>query len=813
VNTVGLSSIEAQKRLKNEGNNVIAAKKFNPITCFIFNFINPLVIALFVIAIFSLIFGQKVSAIFIMVMALSSSFLSFSQELKARKNIEKLINLVKVQVKVFRDGILTNIDVDQIVTGDVIKLYAGSIVPADLQILETNHLFINQSALTGESIPVVKDASVKNTNSNFNSPNFAFMGSNVVSGNGLGLVLQTGQKTQFGQLSTKLQYQQTTNSFDTGIKKFVWLMINLIIVITLIIFTINAVFKHDIVEAFLFSLAVAVGLVPEMLPIMVNLNLSRGAIDMAKKQVIIKNLKSIQNFGAMDILCTDKTGTLTIDKITLIKSCNFLGKEDQQVLQMAYLNSFHQAGINNILDQAILESTNIKTTSQKIDELPYDNVRKILSVIVTESDKIQLISKGAPEEIIKRCSSYSLNRKIFKLNSSSREKLTKIYQDYSRDGLIVLGVAYKNYSKKPKDIEENDLVFKGFVAFLDPPKATAKKAILELESLGISLKILSGDNELIVQKICRYFDIPSEKILTGTDLDKLNDTQLAPQILQTSVFARLTPLQKERIVKILQLNHTVGFLGDGINDTPALKAADVGISVNNAVDIAKDTADIILLKKDLTVLKDCVLDGRKTFVNILKYIRMGASSNFGNMFSMIFASILLPFIPMLPIQIILNNFLYDFSQIAIPSDNVDPQLIAKPTPWNVKSIKKYIFTIGPISSLFDIITFLVLYFIFKTNPSTFQTGWFLESIITQTFIIHIIRTQKIPFIQSKPSKSLLLSSLTVITIGIIITMTTSFSHLLGFTPLSPLILITIAIISILYLITTQLLKNLTAFSP
>lgn len=533
---------------------------------------------------------------------------------------------------------------------------------------------------------------------------------------------------------------------------------------------------------------------------------------MAKKKVIIKRLDSIQNFGAMDILCTDKTGTLTMDEIILIKHCNIEGKEDESILRDAYLNSANQSGVTNLLDKAIIKhhSFHLKNIT-KLDEIPYDFERKIVSVVVKDQEKIRLITKGAPEEIFARSSHYELNGKKYPLDKKGLKILKEKYDQFSRDGFRVLGIAYKvpghkiSYSHN----DERDLVFRGFAAFLDPPKSTVKEAILKMEKLGISLKILSGDNELVTEKICQEVGVDGHGYIMGVDIEKMSDAELAKKIEEVDIFARMTPLQKERIIVALQKNgHIVGFLGDGINDAPALKAADVGISVDNAADIAKDTADIILLKKSLLVLADTIIEGRKTFANTLKYIKMGASSNFGNMLSMTGASVLLPFLPMLPSQILLNNFLYDMSQIATPTDNVDEEYLQKPRPWRISFIKKFILVIGPISSIFDFMTYGIMWFVFSgaSNPAMFRTGWFVESLFTQTMIIYIIRTNKIPFIQSWPSRTVVITTLSIVALGCILPYT-PLTNWFQFAPLPPLYFLLLFGMGIAYLFMTQLVKT------
>ena len=809
----GLSEEEAKKRLEEYGYNEPARKKKRTIAIQILSkFVNPLVIVLIIIAVFSLFFGEKIEAILVMLMAIMSVFLSFIQEYRAGKEAEKLSEMVRATSTVYRAGKSREIKIKEIVPGDIVDLFAGDMIPADLRIISCKDLFINQASLTGESFPSEKTA-IPNKAINGSAPetgNIAFMGSSVVSGTGLGIVVKTGLSTKFGELSRRLAGMVVETSFDKGIRKFTWLIIRLMIVLVVIIFIINATLKHNMVDAFLFSLAVAVGLTPEMLPMLVAVNLSKGAIAMSKKQVIVKRLNSIQNFGAMDILCTDKTGTLTLDKIVLEKYCDVIRNDDKGVLKLAYLNSFYQTGLKNILDKAVLKYEKILVGEyKKIDEVPFDFSRRIMSVVVETENRHRIIAKGAPEEIFKRCTKYELENETVDMDPLILADLKSEYEHLSSEGFRVLAVAYKDFENK-KDTysknDEQDLILKGYIAFLDPPKPTTKKTIEVLRSLGIQFKVLTGDNELVTRKICGDVGIDVKGLVTGDVIEKMEDEELKELVKTTSVFARLAPLQKERIIHALHKNnHTVGYLGDGINDAPALKAADVGISVNNAVDIAKESADIILLKKSLMVLEDGVIEGRKTFGNILKYIKMGASSNFGNMFSMTGASIFLPFLPMLPIQILLNNFLYDLSQVAIPSDEVDEEYVRKERPWNVEYIKKFIILIGPISSIFDFVTFGVLLWVFHASQPLFNTGWFLESLCTQTLVIHIIRTGKIPFIESKPSQFLLFTSIYIVTIGMLIPLTI-FGKYFKFVVPPFSFFIVLATITVIYLLLVQKVK-------
>jgi Mg2+-importing ATPase len=809
----GLSEQEARRRLEEYGLNEPAKKKKRTILVQILSkFINPLVVVLLIIAAFSMFFGEKLSALLVSLMAIMSVVLSFVQEYRAGREAEKLSEMVRATATVYRNGKSKEIKMKEIVPGDIVDLFAGDMIPADLRIITCKDLFINQASLTGESFPIEKVAEPIQSKNGPASElrNLAFMGSSVVSGTALGVVIKTGISTQFGELSRKLTTMRIETSFDKGIYKFTWLMIRAMLFMVLFIFTINAIRHRNFIESLLFSLGVAVGLTPEMLPMIVAINLSKGAIAMSKKQVIVKRLNSIQNLGAMDVICTDKTGTLTLDKIVLEKHCDVVRKEDYDVLQYAYLNSFYQTGLKNLLDRAILKHEKFSAKQfKKIDEIPFDFSRKIMSVVVGMDGKHRIISKGAPEEIFKRCTKYELDGEILDMEELILSDLKEEYDNLSAEGFRVLATAYKDIDNK-KEIyskdDERDLILKGYVAFLDPPKPTAKRAIQALEKLGIEFKVLTGDNELVTKKICSEVGLDVKELVTGEQVDKLDDKDLRELVKTTDVFARLSPLQKERIIRALHENkHIVGYLGDGINDALALKTSDVGISVNNAVDIAKESADIILLKKSLMVLEDGVAEGRKTFGNIVKYIKMGSSSNFGNMFSMTGGSIFLPFLPMLPIQILLNNFLYDVSQIAIPTDEVDRDYLTKPRPWNVGYIKKFMVIIGPISSIYDFLTYGVMLFVFHASPQLFHTGWFIESLCTQTLVIYVIRTGKIPFLESRPSRFLILTSILIVATGIFIPFS-ALARPFGFVAPPPLYFVVLFFMVITYLLLVQVVK-------
>jgi Mg2+-importing ATPase len=692
----------------------------------------------------------------------------------------KLKAMIHVTANVFRDGKASEMPLRDLVPGDIINLHAGDMIPGDVRVLSAKDLFVSQGTLTGESYPVEKfhDPDPKASNSPIDLKNICFMGTSVESGTATAVVVVTGVNTYLGTMAGSITEDAPPTSFDRGLSGFTWLMIRLMAVMVPLVFLINGFTKHDWKSAFFFAMAVAVGLTPEMLPMIVSVCLSKGAIAMSRKKVIVKRLNAIQNFGGMDVLCTDKTGTLTEDRVVLQRHCNVAGRETDEVLMDGYLISHFQTGLKNLLDTAILNSSDFHQQAliekyKKLDEIPFDFTRRMMSVMVeTPEGKAVLLTKGAPEEIFHQCSQFELDGKLSPMDPGLMKGLRDEYASLSSDGFRVLAVAVKELPGKQScsKEDERDLVLKGYVAFLDPPKSTAAIAIQALHKHGVGVKILTGDNDLISRKVCRDVGLEPDPMLLGEAVEKMSDPELADAAEKTTLFARLTPAHKQRIVRLLRSKgHVVGYMGDGINDAPALHAADIGISVDTAVDIAKESADLILLEKDLMVLEGGVIEGRKVFANIIKYIRMGASSNFGNMFSVLGASAFLPFIPMAPIQILTNNMLYDFSQVPIPTDAVDEELVARPRPWDVGEIKRFILCIGPISSIFDYTTFFVMLYLFKCwDPSRaplFQTGWFVESIMTQTLVIHIIRTNKIPFFQSRASWSLTLTTIAIMAFG------------------------------------------------
>jgi Mg2+-importing ATPase len=820
----GLSSTEASSRLILYGLNEIAQKKPpSAIIRLLTNFKNPLVILLLVLGFVSFLTGDLRAMIVIFVMVLLGVVLRFFQELRADNAAEKLKAMVTTTATVVRDDKDEEIPIKSVVPGDIIRLAAGDMTPADVRIISAKDLFLNQAALTGESLPVEKKADIPPSTilNPLDLSNICFLGSNVESGSGTAVVIHTGDKTYLGSLAASIVGPRVLTSFDKGINKFTWLMIRFIAVMVPAVFLINGFSKHNWLEAFLFAIAVAVGLTPEMLPMIVTVNLSKGALAMSKKKVIVKRLNSIQNFGAMDVLCTDKTGTITQGKIVLEKYLDIQGDPSEKVLQYGYLNSYHHTGLKNLLDAAVLDHEELedalkaKEKYRKIDEIPFDFIRKRMSVIVEDTTGLNtLICKGAVEEVLSLCSRVEMNGNIVGMLPEFNDKGRKLASDLNGQGFRVVALAYKEMPGAPDEPvyslkDESDLILLGFLSFLDPPKDTAAQALQQLHALNVDIKILTGDNEIITEYICKEVGIPVEKILLGPQIEAMSEGELDDAVNMTSVFAKLAPSHKEQIIRSLQRKgHVVGFMGDGINDAPALKAADVGISVDSAVDIAKESSDIILLENNLLILEQGVKEGRRVFGNITKYIKMAASSNFGNMFSVVGASAFLPFLPMLPIQVLTNNLLYDLSQTTIPTDEVDDDWLTKPRKWTIGEIQRFILFIGPISSIFDYLTFFIMLYVFKSwnNPALFHTGWFIESLFTQTLIIHVIRTHKIPFIESRASWQLIATSLIIVVVGAWLTVS-PLAATLGFVALPPLYWLILAIMMICYVVLTQLVKT------
>lgn len=803
--TDGLSEGEAARRRERYGPNGIArearAGLFRELARHVFNPLNGLLLAL---AGASWALADPGAAIVISAIVVLSVLLAFAQERRSSAAADKLRAMVRTHASVRRPELEGNgrdpfaeIYLEDLVPGDVVRLSAGDMIPADLRLIETKDLFVNQSSLTGEAMPVEKFARAPSgpIDAPLEAGNLVFMGSNVVSGYGMGVVVATGGRTFFGAIADRIVAASEPTAFDQSMKKFTWLMIGFMAAMAPAVILINGWFKGDWAGAFLFGVSVAVGLTPEMLPMIVTVNLAKGAIEMSRRKAIVKRLPSIQNFGAMDVLCTDKTGTLTQDRIVLKRCLDIFGRESHRVLEFAYLNSRFQSGLRNLLDVAVLDHAELEQRLNprhgfvKIDEIPFDFERRRLSVVVDRDDGQRLlICKGAVEEIFAVSTRFETVEACGELDPSHIEAARRQTDDLNAEGFRVIAVAYKNAPPgqsvfSPAD--ETGLTLLGYIAFLDPPKESAAQAIADLRSYGIAVKILTGDNDIVTRKICRDVGLEIDRLALGAEIDGMDEKSLEEFASSTTVFAKLSPPQKARVVAALRRKgHVVGYLGDGINDGPALRAADVGISVDTAVDIARESADIILLEKSLGVLKDGVISGRKVFANILKYVRMGASSNFGNMFSVLGASVFLPFLPMTPVQILTNNLLYDLSQTAIPADNVDEDLIARPRKWDIGGIATFMLFLGPVSSIFDYATFILMGVAFDAwnRPPLFQTGWFVESLFTQTLIIHIIRTNRIPFIESRASGALLFMTFIVCLIGAMLPYS-PLAPVFGFTPL------------------------------
>lgn len=781
----GLSSQEAERRLEIYGANRLAHRKRRTgLIEFLYHLRNPLVFILLFAGVISGFSGQAIDAIVIFSIVLLSVFLDVYQESKAQRSAELLRERVSTTATIVRDGVKTEVDLAEVVPGDIAFLSAGDVVPGDSRIIVSKDLYVDQSALTGESFPAEKSpALITNRSVSITeADNFLFLGTSIVSGTGNAVVVRTGTTTEFGQIAKRLVGRDVETEFEKGLRRFGFLLTEVALVLVIFVFFINALFKRGVLESLLFSVALAVGLTPELLPMIISVNLSKGALAMSKKEVIVKRLASIQNFGNMDVLCTDKTGTLTENRISLELTVDAEGKDSERTLFYAFMNSYFETGLKSPLDDAILKYKHLEVKGyDKIDEVPFDFNRRRVSIVVSHEEQRLMISKGAAEEIMKVCSHFEHEGEVLDLTVEHEKRLEGNYHKLSSQGFRVLGVAYAVVEEKQgySTNDEKDMVFLGFIAFMDPPKDTAMESLRLLDQAGIQLKILTGDNELVTKKVCEQLGFEIENIVLGSDIARVQDSALARIVEETNVFARVSPAQKDRIISALRRNkHVVGYIGDGINDATSLRIADVGISVENAVDVAKESADIILLRKDLKVLNDGVIEGRKTFGNTMKYILMGISSNFGNMFSAAGASLFLNFLPMLPKQILLNNLMYDLSEVTIPTDNVDEEYIQRPKRLDTTYIRNFMLFFGPISSIFDFLTFFIMYILFygvyTPFDPLFQTGWFIESLCTQTLVIFAIRTRRSPFWKSKPSKALIIASLSVVGAAL----------LLPFTPLA-----------------------------
>lgn len=836
--SLGLTVEEVEKRQSLYGKNeIVHERKKKPLIMLAKAFVNPFVGVLTVLVAISFVMDvwmadpadrDWTSIIIVTTMIVLSAILRFCQEWKANRSSEALQKMVTNTCYVkrvgFHDGEISN---EELVPGDVVMLSAGDMIPADIRVIESKDLFISQSSLTGESDSIEKfpnlSVGYSEKSSIVDLDNICFMGSNVVSGSAKGIVFQTGNNTYLGTIAKSVAGHRAATAFDKGITKVSLLLIRFMLIMVPIVFMVNGITKGDWMEAFIFAISVAVGLTPEMLPMIVTANLSKGAMVMSRKKTIVKDLNAIQNFGAMNILCTDKTGTLTQDHIVLERHVNVDGTEDKanRILRHAYFNSYFQTGLKNLMDRAILSHVkelgleSLSGSYKKVDEIPFDFTRRRMSVVVEDlKGKRQIITKGAVEEMLGVCSFAEFDGEVHPLTETMRTKALRFVDDMNAQGMRVLALAQKSFLSKENNFcidDEKDMVLIGYLAFLDPPKESAAQAIKQLHEHGVEVKVLSGDNEAVVKAISRQVGIDTSASVTGPELDVMSHEEKMEAVVNSSIFSKLTPMQKAEVIQLLQANkNTVGFLGDGINDAAALRESDIGISVDSAVDIAKESADIILLEKDLMVLENGVIEGRRTFGNIVKYVKMTASSNFGNMFSVLAASAFLPFLPMLPIHLLIQNLLYDISQTTIPFDRMDSEYLRRPRIWDSGDLSRFMIWIGPISSIFDIVTYMVMWWVFKCQgPETealFQSSWFVEGLLSQTLIVHMIRTRKVPFVQSCASWPVMLMTFSIMAIGICVPFT-SFGSSIGLVPLPWSYFPWLVCILLSYCILTQWLKT------
>lgn len=844
----GLTQEEAESRLKHVGKNQVAREKaLTWYSLLLSNFKNPFILVLIVLGVVSFFTGDKRATTVVAIMVFLSVLMRFIQEYRSSNAAEKLRDMVLTKATVKRsypemneeDEITswvakkTETPFEELVPGDIIYLSAGDMIPADVRLIRSKDLFISQSALTGESMPIEKydtlanitEKSSKDSRKKTDNPlehdSLCFLGTSVISGTAKAIVINTGRNTYFGSLASHIIGHRVLTSFDKGVNSVTWLLIRFILVMVPIIFVINGVIKHNWQESFLFAIAVAVGLIPEMLPMVVTANLARGAVAMSRHKVIVKRLNSIQNLGAMDILCTDKTGTLTQDKIILEKYLDINGEDCEQVLGYGFLNSFYQSGLKNMIDKAILNHHEIEhqmkrfAEYRKIDEIPFDFKRRRMSVVLSKDHSEHLlICKGAVEELLTICSDIDYQDEVVNFSEAHRTRIVQLAQNLNADGFRVIALGYRKLPPSDKVYtvaDEQQLIFVGIMAFLDPPKESVPEALKALSDHGVDVKILTGDNDIVTRRICKEVGLPMQEVLLGDAIEAMSDEELSKHVEKTNIFAKLTPLQKSRIIISLQkLGHTIGFLGDGINDAAALRDSDVGISVDTATDIAQESADIILLEKNLLVLSDGVVKGREVYGNIIKYIKMTASSNFGNVFSVLIASAFLPFLPMLPLQLLVQNLFYDVSQMALPWDKMDKDFLKKPRKWEPSGIARFMIFVGPTSSIFDMTTFAILWFFYHANSlatqSLFQSGWFVEGLLSQTLVVHMIRTQKIPFIQSMAATPLVIMTIVIMSLGIYLPYSSlgSYLHLVH---LPPTYFIWLVATLLSYCVLIQFVKN------
>lgn len=779
----GLNSKQVEELLEKNGQNVVVKRENKgPLSFLLKSFNDKFIYILIVLAIIDFVLADKLGAFIIIGIAIVSALIKFVQEYSTYKFNKKLEQNIFTTTTVLRNKKAKEIRIENVVIGDIIELNAGAIIPADVRIIESKDLFLNQSVFTGESVLVEKTTESGEAKEIFSINNICLMGSSVVSGSAKAVVVETGFNTYLGRMSKNLNNKKEKTNFEKGMDGITKLLIRYMIVVSIFVFVIYAFIRHDYIEALLFALSVAVGITPSMLPMIVNVNLTKGTKTLAKKKTLVKNSESIQNLGAIDILCTDKTGTLTKNKITLQKYINVMGEEDLDILKYAFVNSYYGTGIKNLVDRAVIAYGNehkirdVLNEYTKVDEIPFDYTRKRMSVVVKYENDYKMITKGAIEEILKCCKNVKYKDQIIELDEKLIKQIEVNANNLSNVGMQVIALAEKKEYPGAENFNsqsETEMTFVGYVAFLDPPKKGVKETIIKLKKAGIKTKILTGDNAYATKNICNIVGLRSDNIIIGSQLDEMSDEELKEKIEEVDVFARLNPLQKERVVKLYKENgHVVGYMGDGVNDAPSLQVSDVGICVDSATAIAKEASDIILLKKSLDVIYDGVMEGRKVYGNIIKYMKMALSSDFGDVFSIVISSIFLPFLPLLPIQMLIQDFLYDISQVAIPYDDVDKEFLEKPKKWDTSGLGRFMKVMGITSSVIDVLAFLGFWFLFGYNceakQSWFQTAWFVECLISETMIIHYIRTSKIPFVESRPNKLLLISTIMTI-VGTIVT--------------------------------------------
>ena len=807
----GLTSEEAQQRLLHYGSNLLKPKKkSDALTLLIAQFKSPIILILIFAAGLSLFLQDSINAVIILVIVLVSGLLGFWQERGAVNAVEKLLAIVQIKATVVRDGDSKEVPLEEIVPGDIVVIKAGDAIPGDCLLLESKDLFVDEATLTGETYPVEKSIGILPPETPLSHrTNSLFMGTHVVSGSAKAVIIRTGKETEFGKVSERLKLRPPETEFERGVRRFGYFLMEITLVLMIAVFAINVYFKRPALDSFLFALALAVGMTPQLLPAIISINLAHGAKRMALDKVIVKRLASIENFGSMDVLCSDKTGTLTEGVVKLHSALDVDGHESERVLLYAFLNASYETGFMNPIDEAIRKYRPFDLSGyQKLDEVPYDFVRKQLSILMSKGDMHLMVTKGALSNVLAACSSAEIAKGKIVDIAAVKEQVRQHLEEFSRKGFRTLGIAYKDVGSNTviSREEEADMTFLGFLILFDPPKPGIIETIRQLKHLGVSLKIITGDNRLLAANVSQQVELLNSRILTGGDLHQMSDEALLKQVNEVDVFAEVDPNHKERIILALRkAGHVVGYMGDGINDASALHTADVSISVDSAVDVAKEAADIVLLEKDLAVLVQGVQEGRRTFANTLKYVFMATSANFGNMFSMAGASLFLPFLPLLPKQILLTNLLTDFPEMTIATDSVDPELVEKPRRWNIQSIRSFMVTFGILSSVFDYLTFGVLLMILHATTKQFRTGWFVESVISASVIVLVIRTRR-AFFRSKPGKYLLIVTLLVVVVTILLPFI-PLGELLGFQPLPMMILLVIGVIVALYVIGAEITKR------